>query len=299
VIEVQDLTKRYGRTVAVDKLTFTVRPGQVTAFLGPNGAGKSTTMRVLLGLARADQGFARIEGRAYSQLRQPLTRVGALLEGFGPNRGLKAFNHLLWLAQTNRIERGRVMEVLELVDLAGVSHRRMGEFSLGMSQRLGLAVALLGDPPILVLDEPSNGLDPEGIHWLRQFLRQLAADGRTVFVSSHLMAEMAVTADHLIVINKGRLLANTSTAEFIKRNASNFVRVRTQEPDRFRRQLSAAGVAAVLAQDGSVEVSGASAADVNRLAIANQILLSELSTESASLEEAFLRLTNPRNESAS
>jgi ABC-2 type transport system ATP-binding protein len=168
-----------------------------------------------------------------------------------------------------------------------------------MSQRLGLAVALLGDPPILVLDEPSNGLDPEGIHWLRQFLRQLAADGRTVFVSSHLMAEMAVTADHLIVINKGRLLANTSTAEFIKRNASNFVRVRTQEPDRFRRQLSAAGVAAVLAQDGSVEVSGASAADVNRLAIANQILLSELSTESASLEEAFLRLTNPRNESAS
>jgi ABC-2 type transport system ATP-binding protein len=298
VIEVQDLTKQYGRTVAVDKLTFGIRPGQVTAFLGPNGAGKSTTMRILLGLARANNGFARIDGLAYSQLRQPLAHVGALLEGFGPNRGLKAFNHLLWVAQTNRIERRRVMEVLELVDLAGVSHRRVGEFSLGMGQRLGLAVALLGDPPILVLDEPSNGLDPEGIHWLRQFLRRLAADGRTVFVSSHLMAEMAVTADQLIVINKGRLLADTSTAEFIKRNASNFVRLRTQEPERFRLQLSAAGIAAVLAQDGSIEVSGASAAEVNRLAAANHILLDELSTESASLEEAFLRLTNPTNESA-
>jgi ABC-2 type transport system ATP-binding protein len=298
VIEVQDLTKRYGRTVAVDKLTFAVRPGQVTAFLGPNGAGKSTTMRILLGLARADEGFARIEGLTYSQLLQPLTRVGALLEGFGPNRGLRAFNHLLWVAQTNRIERRRVQEVLEMVDLAGVSHRRVGEFSLGMGQRLGLAVALLGDPPVLVLDEPSNGLDPEGIHWLRQFLRRLAADGRTVFVSSHLMAEMAVTADHLIVINQGRLLADTSTDEFIKRNAKTFVRVRTLEPEQFRRQLSAAGIAAVLAQDGSVEVSGASAAEVNRLAVANQHLLDELSTQSASLEEAFLRLTNPMNESA-
>jgi ABC-2 type transport system ATP-binding protein len=298
VIEVQDLTKRYGQTVAVDKLTFEIRPGQVTAFLGPNGAGKSTTMRILLGLARADNGIARIDGLAYSQLRQPLTHVGALLEGFGPNRGLKAFNHLLWAAQTNRIERRRVMEVLELVDLAGVSHRRVGEFSLGMGQRLGLAVALLGDPPILVLDEPSNGLDPEGIHWLRQFLRRLAADGRTVFVSSHLMAEMAVTADHLIVINKGRLLADTSTAEFIKRNARNFVRLRTHEPERFRLRLSAAGIAAELNEDGSIEVSGASAAEVNRLAAANHILLDELSTESASLEEAFLRLTNPTDESA-
>jgi ABC-2 type transport system ATP-binding protein len=298
VIEVQDLTKRYGRTIAVDKLTFAVRPGQVTAFLGPNGAGKSTTMRILLGLARADQGFARIDEVLYSQLRQPLTRVGALLEGFGPNRGLRAFNHLLWVAQTNRIERRRVLEVLEMVDLAGVSHRRVGEFSLGMGQRLGLAVALLGDPPVLVLDEPSNGLDPEGIHWLRQFLRRLAADGRTVFVSSHLMAEMAVTADHLIVINKGRLLADTSTAEFIKRNARNFVRIRTQEPERFRQQLSVAGLSTMLGQDGSVEVSGASAAEVNRLAVTNQVLLDEVSTESASLEEAFLRLTNPTNESA-
>ena len=298
VIEVQDLTKRYGQTVAVDKLTFAVHPGQVTAFLGPNGAGKSTTMRVLLGLARADHGFARIEGRAYSRLRQPLTRVGALLEGFGPNRGLKAFNHLLWVAQTNRIERSRILEVLEMVDLASVSRRRVGEFSLGMGQRLGLAVALLGDPPVFVLDEPSNGLDPEGIHWLRHFLRRLAADGRTVFVSSHLMAEMTVTADHLIVINKGRLLADSSTSEFIKRHARTFVRVRTQETERFRRQLSAAGIVAVLAQDGSVEVSGASAAEVNQLAVANHHLLDELSTQSASLEETFLRLTNPANQSA-
>ena len=299
MIEVQDLTKRYGQTVAVDKLTFAVRPGQVTAFLGPNGAGKSTTMRILLGLARPDEGFARIDELMYTQLRQPLTRVGALLEGFGPNRGLKAFDHLLWVAQTNRIERRRVLEVLEMVDLAGVSHRRVSELSLGMSQRLGLAAALLGDPPILVLDEPSNGLDPEGIHWLRQFLRRLAADGRTVFVSSHLMAEMAVTADHLIVINQGRLLADTSTAEFIRRNARIFVRVRTQEPERFRWQLSMAGIAAVLAQDGSVEVSGVSAAEVNRLAVANHHLLDELSTQSAALEEAFLHLTNPTNESAS
>jgi ABC-2 type transport system ATP-binding protein len=185
-----------------------------------------------------------------------------------------------------------------LVELAGVSHRRVGEFSLGMGQRLGLAVALLGDPPTLVLDEPSNGLDPEGIHWLRQFLRGLAAEGRTVFVSSHLMAEMAVTADHLIVINKGRLLADTSTAEFIKRNAKTVVRIRTKEPEQFRRLLSAAGIAAVLADDGSIEVSGATATEVSRLAIAHQNILDELSTQSASLEEAFLRLTNPTNESA-
>ena len=298
VIEVQDLTKRYGRTVAVDRLTFAIRPGRVTAFLGPNGAGKSTTMRMLLGLARPDNGFARIDGLAYSQFRQPLRHVGVMLEGFAPNRGLKAFNHLLWVAQTNRIERRRVMEVLELVELAGVSHRRVGEFSLGMAQRLGLAAALLGDPPILVLDEPSNGLDAEGIRWLRQFLRGLAAEGRTVFISSHLMAEVAITADHLIVINKGRLLADTGTAEFIKRYAQTFVRVKTQEPQQFRRQLSAAGIAAVLAEDGSVKVSGASAGEVNRLATTNDILLDELSTESASLEEAFLRLTDPANEPA-
>jgi ABC-2 type transport system ATP-binding protein len=298
VIEIQGVTKRYGTTVAVDRLTFAVRPGQVTAFLGPNGAGKSTTMRILLGLARPDNGSARIEGLAYSQLRQPLMHVGVLLEGFAPNRGLRAFDHLLWVTQTNRIERRRVMEVLELVDLAGVSHRRVGGFSLGMAQRLGLAVALLGDPPMLVLDEPSNGLDAEGIRWLRQFLRGLAAEGRTVLLSSHLMAEMAITADHLVVISRGRLLADTSTAEFIKRNAQSFVLVKTREPQQFRRLLSAAAITAVLAEDGSVKVSGASAAEVNRLAIGNHILLDELSTESASLEEAFLRLTDPTNEPA-
>jgi ABC-2 type transport system ATP-binding protein len=298
VIEVENLTKRYGPTVAVDKLTFAVRPGQVTAFLGPNGAGKSTTMRMLLGLAQADEGLARINGHGYSELSQPLTQVGALLEGFAPNHSLKAFNHLLWVAQSNRIGRRRVQQVLETVELAGVSHRRVGEFSLGMSQRLGLAVALLGDPPTLVLDEPSNGLDPEGIHWLRQFLRRLAAEGRTVFVSSHLMAEMAVTADHLIVINKGRLLADTATDEFIQRNARSFVRIRTPRSEEFRLLLSAAGITAAIASDGSIEVTGATPAEVSRLAGANQYVLDELSTQSASLEEAFLRLTSPTNESA-
>ena len=298
MIEVRGLTKRYGANLAVDNLTFAVRPGQVTAFLGPNGAGKSTTMRILLGLARADQGIAHIGGRRYSEIRQPLTRVGALLEGFSPNRGLRAFDYLLWVAQSNRIPRRRVREVLETVELASVSHRRVGEFSVGMAQRLGLAVALLGDPPTLALDEPSNGLDPEGIHWLRQFLRRLAAGGRTVFLSSHLMAEMAVTADHLIVISNGRLLADTSTAEFIKQNAKTAVRVRTVDPERFRRRLSAAGLAAVLAADGSIEVTGATTAEVSRLAIAHRHILDELGTQSASLEEAFLSLTNPTGEAA-
>jgi ABC-2 type transport system ATP-binding protein len=298
VIEVQGLTKRYGANLALDNLTFAVRPGQVTGFLGPNGAGKSTTMRILLGLGLADLGLAHIDGHRYSDIRQPLMRVGALLEGFGPNRGLRALDHLLWVAQSNRIGRRRVREVLEMVELAAVSRRRVGEFSLGMGQRLGLAVALLGDPPTLVLDEPSNGLDPEGIHWLRLFLRRMAAEGRTVFVSSHQMAEMAVTADHLIVISKGRLLADTSISEFIKHHAKTVVRVRTVDPERFLEHLSAAGIAAVLADDGSIEVSGATASEVSRLAVANQDILDELNTQPASLEEAFLRLTNPTNESA-
>jgi ABC-2 type transport system ATP-binding protein len=284
--------------MAVDKLTFAVRPGLVTAFLGPNGAGKSTTMRILLGLARADHGSARIDAHEYAALRQPLMRVGALLEGFAPHRGLRAANLLLWVAQSNRIGRRRVREVLEIVELADLSQRRVGEFSLGMTQRLGLAVALLGDPPTLVLDEPSNGLDPVGIHWLRQFLRRLAAEGRTVFVSSHLMAEMAVTADHLVVINKGRLLADMSTDEFIKRNAKSVVRVRTERRREFGRLLSAAGITAVPADDGSIEVSDSTAANVSRLAIAHGTVLQELSTESASLEDAFLRLLNRADESA-
>jgi ABC-2 type transport system ATP-binding protein len=291
VIEVHELTKRYRMTTAVDRLTFGVRPGMVTAFLGPNGAGKSTTMRVLLGLARPDAGRARIDGRTYRELREPVRHVGALLEAAVPHRGRSAVNHLLWMARSNRIGRRRVLDVLETVGLADVGRQRVGAFSLGMRQRLGLAAALLGDPSVLVLDEPSNGLDPGGIRWLREFLRQLATEGRTVFVSSHLMSEMALTADHLIVIGKGRLLADTSTADFIEHNARSFIRVRAEEPERFRRHLSAAGLAVALAPDGSMEVSGATTADISRLASANDLALDELSTQSASLEEAFLRLT--------
>ena len=289
VIEVQGLTKRYRTITAVDRLTVSVKPGLVTAFLGPNGAGKSTTMRMLLGLARPDEGWAHIDGKPYLKLEQPFKRVGALLEDFTAHPGLTAYNHLLWLAQCNGIDRRRIPAVLEMVGLASVGQRRVGEFSLGMGKRLGLAGALLGDPPVMVLDEPANGLDPEGIRWLRQLLRQMAADGRTVFVSSHLMAEMAQTADRVVVISRGRLLADTSTADFLRQHARSIVRVRTKAFDRFCQQLTAAGVAAVVV-DGGIDVSGASAAEVGRLANAHGHALDELVTRSASLEEAFLRL---------
>jgi ABC-2 type transport system ATP-binding protein len=218
VIETHDLTKHYRDTVAVDGLTFTVRPGQVTGFLGLNGAGKSTTMRMMLGLARPDRGRALIDGRPYQALTEPMRQVGAVLEAALAHRGRSAYHHLLWMARSNRIGRRRIHEVLELVGLTEVRGRRTGAFSLGMAQRLNLAAALLGDPPVLLLDEPANGLDPEGIRWLRELLRDLAAEGRTVFVSSHLMAEMAQTADHVIVIGKGRLLADMSMAEFVGNN---------------------------------------------------------------------------------
>jgi ABC-2 type transport system ATP-binding protein len=215
MIEVQNLRKVYGRVTAVDDLTFTVRPGRVTGFLGANGAGKSTTMRMMLGLDRPTGGRALIDGRHYRQLREPLRRVGALLEAKATNNGRRAYHHLLWLAQTNRIPEARVREVLAVVGLADAARKRTGTYSLGMSQRLGLAAALLGDPPVLLLDEPVNGLDPEGIRWIRNLMKDLAAEGRTVFVSSHIMAEMALTADHLVVIDRGRLVADTSTRSFI------------------------------------------------------------------------------------
>jgi ABC-2 type transport system ATP-binding protein len=289
VIETEGLTKRYRGIMAVDHVTMAVRPGLVTAFLGPNGAGKSTTMRMLLGLARPTAGWARIGGQAYVSLQRPLRQVGALFEDYAAHRGLSAHDHLLWQAQTNEIGRQRVREVLELVDLAGVSHRRVGDFSLGMVKRLGLAGALLGDPPILVLDEPANGLDPEGMRWLRQLLRRMAAEGRTVFVSSHLMAEMAQIADHVIVINRGRLVADATTADFLQRHASPVVRVRTQALEQFCHQVRSAGFPAVVV-DGGIDVTGASAAEISRLAFANGHALDELSTRSASLEDAFLRL---------
>jgi ABC-2 type transport system ATP-binding protein len=220
VIDVRQLTKHYGRTVAVDDLTFTVEPGKVTGFLGPNGAGKSTTMRMLLGLDRPSRGEALIGGKHYRDLREPLRHVGALLDANAVQPGRTARHHLTWLAHANRIPLRRVGEVIDLVDLGAVADRRTRGFSLGMGQRLGIAAALLGDPEVLLLDEPVNGLDPEGVRWIRTLLRTFAAEGRTVFVSSHLMGEMAVTADHLVVIGRGRLLADTAVADFVDREES-------------------------------------------------------------------------------
>jgi len=220
MIEVRELAKRYGRTVAVDGLTFTVRPGQVTGFLGPNGAGKSTTMRMMLGLDPPDSGRALIGGRPYQTVVHPLRHVGALLEGSSAHGGRSAYHHLLWLAQSNRIRKARVAEVLDLVGLGDVRARRVGTYSQGMAQRLGIAAALLGDPPVLLFDEPVNGLDPEGIRWIRGLMRGYAAQGRTVLVSSHLMSEMALTADHLIVIARGRLLADASVESFVGHHGS-------------------------------------------------------------------------------
>jgi ABC-2 type transport system ATP-binding protein len=220
VIDIQHLTKRYGRTIAVDDLSFTVKPGHVTAFLGPNGAGKSTTMRLMLGLDRPTSGDVRIDGKRYEQINLPLYRVGAMLEAKSMHGGRSAYHHLLWLAQSNRISKARVKQVLEIVGLQEAAKRRVGGYSLGMTQRLGIAGALLGDPPVLLLDEPVNGLDPEGIVWIRHLLKELAAEGRTVFVSSHFMAETALTAQHLIVIGRGRLLADTTVRDLVGESAS-------------------------------------------------------------------------------
>ncbi|MEV5186714.1 ABC transporter ATP-binding protein [Streptomyces werraensis] len=287
------LTKRYGPATVVDDLSFTVRPGVVTGFLGPNGAGKSTSMRMLLGLTRPDSGTATIGGRAYRDLTYPLRHVGALLETSAPHRGMTAVGHLSWLARSNRIPRRRVDEVLDAVGLTGAARKRVGTFSLGMGQRLGLAAALLGDPPVLVLDEPVNGLDAEGIRWLRQLLRAKAAEGRTVLVSSHLMAEMAQVADELIVISRGRLLAETSVSEFIGRHGRTFVRVRTPEPLRAAQELQAKGATSVRrAADGGLEVDGLLAGEVNRIAAAAGVPVEELSTHTGSLEETFLKLVD-------
>ncbi|MFF1467798.1 ABC transporter ATP-binding protein [Streptomyces mirabilis] len=288
MIDVQNLTKRYGPATVVDGLTFTVRPGAVTGFLGPNGAGKSTTLRMMLGLTRPDTGTARIDGHAYGDLAHPLRRIGALLETSAPHRGLTARDHLLWLAQSNRIARGRVAEVLEAVGLADAARRRTGTFSLGMGQRLGLAAALLGDPPVLVLDEPVNGLDTEGIRWLRDLLRSMAAEGRTVLISSHLMTEMALVADHLVVISRGRLLADTGMSDFIERHGRSYVRVRTAEPDRLGRELEGRGATVSRVPGGGLDVVGMAAADVSRIAAAGGFPLDELATHTGSLEETFL-----------
>ncbi|MFC5910243.1 ABC transporter ATP-binding protein [Streptacidiphilus monticola] len=293
MIEVNRLTKRYGDKLAVDHLTFTVRPGMVTGFLGPNGAGKSTTMRMMLDLDRPTAGSVTIDGRPYRQLREPLRSIGALLEAKSVHPGRTAYNHLLWLAQSNRIPRARVDEVLRLVGLQDVARRRSGGFSLGMGQRLGIAAALLGDPEILMFDEPVNGLDPEGILWIRTLMQSLARDGRTVFVSSHLMSEMALTAEHLIVIGQGRLLADLPMNEFIDRNSRSYVRLRSPQPEALLDALAAAGITAVASEreEGVWEVPDGDAAKIGELAAARGVVLHELSPQRASLEEAFMQMT--------
>jgi ABC-2 type transport system ATP-binding protein len=290
MIEADGLTKRYGPTVAVDALSFTVRPGRVTGFLGPNGAGKSTTMRLILGLDAPTAGAVTVDGRAYHDHRFPIRDVGALLDALAVHGGRKAADHLWCLAQSNRIGRRRVDEVLELVGLADVGHRRIGPFSLGMKQRLGIAAALLGDPGVLLFDEPVTGLDPEGIVWIRNFFRSLAAEGRTVFVSSHLMSEMALTAQHLLVIGQGRLIADASIDDLLARGATT-VKVRSPQSEHLGRLLSDRG-ATVRTVDGYLEVTGMAAAPVGDLAAEYGIALHELTPQTASLEEAFFELTD-------
>ncbi|MFC8128612.1 ABC transporter ATP-binding protein [Streptomyces sp. NPDC057302] len=291
MIELEGLTKRYGEKMAVNDLTFTVHPGIVTGFLGPNGAGKSTTMRMMLGLDNPTAGAARIDGKRYAQLKDPLKYIGALLDAKAMHGGRSAFNHLLCLAQSNGISRARVHEVLDTVGLTQVAKKKAKGFSLGMGQRLGIAGALLGDPEILMFDEPVNGLDPEGIHWIRNLMKSLASQGRTVFVSSHLMSEMALTADHLVVIGQGRLLADTSMADFIQQNSRSYVRLRSPQRERLLDVLHQEGVTAVEAGSGTLEVDGTSAEDLGELAARHQLVLHELSPQRASLEEAFMQLT--------
>jgi ABC-2 type transport system ATP-binding protein len=291
MIEARGLTKRYGDKVAVDDLTFTVRPGIVTGFLGPNGAGKSTTMRMLLGLDAPSAGTATINGRPYAHHEAPLREIGALLEAKAMHTGRSARNHLRALAATTGISARRVEEVIELVGLTDVARKRAGGFSLGMGQRLGIASVLLGDPGTLILDEPVNGLDPEGILWIRNLLKSLAAEGRTIFVSSHLMSEMALTASHLIVIGRGRLIADVGVKEFISSAGRNLVRVRTPDPKKLTALLEKAkGI--VTPVDGALSVAGLTTDEIGIAAGGAGITLLELSPQAASLEEAFMELTH-------
>ncbi|MFF3553325.1 ABC transporter ATP-binding protein [Streptomyces tsukubensis] len=290
MIELEDLTKHFGPKVAVDHLSFRVRPGMITGFLGPNGAGKSTTMRMMLDLDLPTAGTVRIDGRHYRELSEPLKYIGALLDAKAMHGGRSAYNNLLCLAQANRIPASRVTEVLDVVGLSPVANKKSKGFSLGMGQRLGIASALLGDPEILMFDEPVNGLDPEGIHWIRNLMKSLAAEGRTIFVSSHLMSEMALTADHLIVIGQGKLLADTSMTEFIRQNSRSYVRLRSPEQERLRDVLHGAGFTA-LESAGALEVDGATTEALGELAAAHRVVLHELSGQQASLEEAFMQMT--------
>jgi ABC-2 type transport system ATP-binding protein len=291
MIEAHGLIKDYGSKRAVDDLSFTVEPGVVTGFLGPNGSGKSTTMRLILGLDAPSAGSVTVNGMSYRRHAAPLHEVGALLEARSVHTGRSAYNHLLALAQTHGIPRRRVDELIDLVGLHDVARKRAGQFSLGMGQRLGIAAALLGDPQTVMLDEPVNGLDPEGIHWIRNLLKGLAAEGRTVFVSSHLMSEMALTADHLIVVGRGRLIADTSVDQFVRRASGNVVRVRSPQADELAGQLAAADVTIVVVEPGLLEVTGLTAPQIGEKAAGRGIVLHELMPQQVSLEEAFMDLT--------
>jgi ABC-2 type transport system ATP-binding protein len=291
LIEVENVTKRYGATVAVRELTFSVAPGVVTGFLGPNGAGKSTTMRLILGLDAPDEGRALIAGKSYREYEAPLHEVGALLEARSVHPGRSAYNHLLTLAQTHGIGRDRVRELIDLVGLSAVANKRVGTFSLGMGQRLGIATAMLADPRTLMFDEPVNGLDPEGIQWVRNLLKALAAEGRTVFVSSHLMSEMAQTAEHLIVIGRGQLLADTSVEEFVRSASKPSVRVRSPQLGTLTAALAGPEVSIVPVEPNVAEVVGLAPEQIGEAAAANNVVLHELTPLTASLEEAFMEMT--------
>ncbi|MBZ8176526.1 ATP-binding cassette domain-containing protein [Corynebacterium sp. 3HC-13] len=295
MIEVQGLTKQYGDVLAVDDLSFTVQPGIITGFLGPNGAGKSTTMRMILGLDTPTRGQALINGKPYQQIEKPLHQVGALLNANARHPNRSAYQHLRWVAQANGISKSRVDEVLSLVGLSEVAKKKAGGFSLGMGQRLGLAAAMLGDPDILMLDEPVNGLDPEGIRWVRQLLRHLAEEGRTVLVSSHLLSEMALTADHLVVIGRGKLIADTSTRNFIQDHSQSTVVVRTCHHWEFLGALEEEGIPAWESTDeegrATIEIPDQTTDLIGGLAYSVEIMLEELSLKQASLEDAFMEIT--------
>ncbi len=288
MIEVRELTKRFGRTVAVDGLTFHVKPGRVTGFLGPNGAGKTTTMRVILGLDHPASGEALVNGRRYDRIRHPMREVGALLDAGAVQGGRTPLGHLSWIARANRIGRDRVVSAIEQVGLAGVARKRIGGFSLGMRQRLGIAAALLGDPAVLLLDEPVNGLDPDGVRWIRELLRGLAAEGRTVLLSSHLMSEMELTADHLVIIGRGRLIADTPMREL---TAVRDVLVRSSRAGDLATALTAAGGTVTADDGGGLSVRGLDPKEIGDLAAGHAIPLHEVTPRGASLEETYMRLT--------
>jgi ABC-2 type transport system ATP-binding protein len=291
-IQVRHLTKRYGATLAVDDLSFDVNAGCVTGFIGPNGSGKTTTLRLILGLDRPTAGGVTVGGKRYRDLTAPLREVGALVDAKAVHPSRTAYHHLLGLAQSNAIPSSRVDEVLGLVGLEDAAGRRVGGFSLGMGQRLGIAAALLGDPPVLMFDEPLNGLDPEGIVWIRHLMQRLAAEGRTVFVSSHLMNEMAVTADHLVVIGQGRLLRDEGVSEFVESNSEHRVLVRSPQLAELTAELVAAGARVQPGTEESIEVSGLDSRTIGGLASAKGLTLYELATQQASLEDAFIDLTH-------